>query len=111
VQIYSIGIAQPGDPDILTEAGQAILNELAAVSGGRAYFPQNNRNRKDLDVLTDRVAAELRHQYVIGFTPTNAAPGDKWNKVKIKVTPRNTELKSLRVYGREGYFSPSPHAP
>ncbi|HEY1403387.1 MAG TPA: hypothetical protein VGB05_04615, partial [Pyrinomonadaceae bacterium] len=62
-------------------------------------------------VVTDRIASELRHQYVIGFTPTNAAQGGKWNKVNIKVTPRSTELKSLLVRSREGYFSPSPPAP
>jgi Ca-activated chloride channel family protein len=54
------------------------------------------------------MAVGLRHQYVIGFAPTNAASGGKWNKVKIKVTPTNPSLKNLTARSREGYFSPTP---
>jgi len=111
VQIYGIGLAAPEDPESLRLSGQAILDELTAASGGRAYFPQSIRDTKELDLAIDQVASELRHQYVIGFTPANAAPGGKWNKVKIKVTPRRAELKELLVRSREGYFSPSPPAP
>ncbi|HEX8128414.1 MAG TPA: VWA domain-containing protein [Pyrinomonadaceae bacterium] len=106
VQIYGIGITDRSYPDSLNVAGQAILVELSAVSGGRAYFPEN-KDRKEMDEVVDRIAAHLRYQYVIGFKPTNAAAAGKWNKVKIKVTPRDTKLKSLLVLSREGYFSPS----
>lgn len=111
VQIYGIGLLEKSDPDELSVAGQAILDELATSSGGRAYFPENSKDRKELDEVIDRIVAQLRNQYVIGFTPTNAASPGKWNKVKIKVTPRGAERKSFLVLSRDGYFSPPQKTP
>lgn len=110
VQIFGLGITEDHYSGGLDIAGQAILDELATVSGGRAYFPENKKDRKELNEVVERIAVELRHQYMIGFTPANSARGGKWNKVKIKVTPLNESLKSLSVRSREGYFSP-PAAP
>ncbi|HEY9404558.1 MAG TPA: hypothetical protein VIQ24_18010, partial [Pyrinomonadaceae bacterium] len=65
-------------------------------------------NKKDLDEVVDRLAVELRHQYVIGFAPTNAAREGGWNKVKIKVARPGVSSKGVVVRSREGYFSPPP---
>jgi Ca-activated chloride channel family protein len=56
----------------------------------------------------DLLTLELRHQYVLGFAPANAAPPGKWNKVKIKVRTPDRSLKGLSAHSREGYFSPAP---
>jgi Ca-activated chloride channel family protein len=74
-------------------------------SGGWAYFPGN---KKELDEVIERLAAELRYQYIIGFTPMNAAQNGGWNKIKIKVTPTVISSKGLVARSREGYFSPTP---
>jgi Ca-activated chloride channel homolog len=105
VLIYAIGIT--GDsalntPDI---AGQVITDELTGLSGGRAYFIE--RDKEAVEVVK-RLTVELRHQYEIGFTPTNAARGGKWNKVKIKVTLPDPSLKNIVVRSRDGYFSTTP---
>jgi len=110
VQVYGIGLLEKYDPPSLSVAGQAVLDELTLSSGGRAYFPENSKDRKELDQVIERILMQLRHQYVIGFTPTNAAQPGKWNKVKIKVTPRGANRKSFVVIGRDGYFSP-PQTP
>ena len=107
MQVYAVGIVEPYDSYSFNQSGQAILDELTTVSGGRAYFPQNNKDRKELKEVIDRIVIELAHQYVVGFTPANAAPAGKWNKVKIKLTPPDESLKSLRLRAREGYFSPN----
>lgn len=104
VLIYAITMNDTGDPNSLYVVAQAIMDELTSISGGHAYFPENN---KELDVVTDRIAVELQHQYLIGFEPTNAAPAGKWNKVKIKLTPPDESVKKLYVRTREGYFSPT----
>jgi Ca-activated chloride channel family protein len=39
VLIYAIGITDRGNPSGLDVVGQSILDELASVSGGRAFFP------------------------------------------------------------------------
>ena len=105
-QIYGLGIIEPDDHSGLTPVGLAILEVLTADSGGTTYVTDD---KKELDKMVERIATELRHQYVIGFTPTNAAPSGKWNKVKIKVTPSSSgvSLKGSRVRSREGYFSPA----
>jgi Ca-activated chloride channel family protein len=99
--IYSISIEDRGFPDV---ESQTALDELTLASGGRAYFIDDI---KELDVVVERLALELRQQYVIGFNPANAARAGKWNKVKIKVTPQNKSLKDLFARSREGYFSPA----
>jgi Ca-activated chloride channel family protein len=106
VQLYGLSVTDPNHRfDYSSSSGQTILDELITESGGWVYFPGN---KKELDESVDRIAVELRHQYVIGFTPTNAARGGKWNKVKIKVTPSSVvSLKDLKVRSREGYFSPT----
>jgi Ca-activated chloride channel family protein len=110
VQVYGIGLQEKYESPGLNVAGQAILDELTLSSGGRSYFPEDSKDRKELDQVIERILMQLRHQYVIGFTPTNAAQPGKWNKVKIKVAPRGANRKSFVVIGRDGYFSP-PQTP
>jgi Ca-activated chloride channel family protein len=106
VQIYGLGLSERNGVEVgLSVTGQAILDELAGNSGGIAYFPDD---KKSLDEMVERIAVELRYQYVVGFAPTNAAPGGKWNKVKIKVTPAGASSKDWNARSREGYFSPPP---
>lgn len=104
VLIYGIGMNDTSFPSGLLAVGFTIIEELTSISGGRAYFPEK---KNELDEVTDRIVLELRHQYFIGFTPTNAAPAGKWNKVKIKLTPPDEAAKKLYVRTREGYFSPT----
>lgn len=102
ILIYTIIITTTGDifPDFIE---QATMDEFTGLSGGRAYWVNN---KKELDEVLEQMALELRQQYVIGFKPTNAAGAGKWNKFKIKLTPRDKKLKNLYVRSREGYFSP-----
>lgn len=96
-------IVNPGALDI---AGQALLDELATQSGGRAYFPEG---RKQVVAAAEWIAAELRHQYVVGFAPGEAAAGasePKWRRIKISVAPPWEEVKSVKVRSRDGYFFP-----
>lgn len=104
VLIYAISMTDTGDANSLDVVSQAIVDELTAISGGRAYFPEK---KKELDEVMDRLVLDLRHQYLIGFTPSNAAPAGKWNKVKIKLTPPDESIKKLFLRTREGYFSPT----
>ena len=103
VLVYSIIIIASPNGSGFFLMGEETMDELAMLSGGWAYYVHN---KNELNEALERLALELRQQYVIGFEPTNALPGGKWNKVKIKVTPRNPALKNLFVRSREGYFSP-----
>lgn len=102
VVLYGIGILGGGDAgSSLGMEGQGILDELASVSGGKAFFP---RSAAEMDDIFEQIALELRHQYSIGYKPTNFTNDGKWHKVKVKVTsPRG--LPRLFVRTKEGYFA------
>ncbi|MCA1618950.1 MAG: VWA domain-containing protein [Acidobacteria bacterium] len=101
VIIYAIGIVGVGDDSTLGYGGRAILEELAGVSGGKAFFPSTGAEMND---TFERIALELRTQYSIGYRPTAFANDGKWHKIKIKVQPPRG-FPRLFVRGREGYFA------
>ena len=102
VVLYAIGIL--GGSDVgssLGMEGQGILDELAGVSGGKAFYP---RSAAEMDDIFEQIALELRHQYSIGYRPPNFVNDGKWHKIKVKVTaPRG--LPRLFVRSKEGYFA------
>ncbi len=103
VQIYCIGIVELGGGagGTLDLQGQAILEEISQVTGGKAFFP---RSAAELEDATTRIALELRHQYSIGYTPTNVRRDGQWHKIKVQVKPPRG-LPSLKVQHKEGYYS------
>ena len=101
VIIYAIGIVGAGDDSTLGYTGRAILEELAGVSGGKAFFPSTGAEMND---TFERIALELRTQYSIGYRPSAFANDGKWHKIKIKVQPPRG-FPRLFVRGREGYFA------
>jgi Ca-activated chloride channel family protein len=103
VQIYCIGIVEMGGGagGTLDMQGQAILEEISQVTGGKAFFP---RSAAELEDATTRIALELRHQYSIAYNPTNVKRDGQWHKIKVNVKgPRG--LSNLRVQHREGYYA------
>jgi Ca-activated chloride channel family protein len=102
VVVYSIGILGGNDPgSALGMHGQALLDELSAVSGGKAFFPNT---AAEMDEIFERIALELRHQYSIGYRPENFVNDGRWHKLKVKVTPPRG-LPRLFVRSREGYYA------
>jgi Ca-activated chloride channel family protein len=101
VIIYAVGIVDGSDESALGYGGRAILEELAGVSGGKAFFPSTGAEMND---TFERIALELRTQYSIGFRPTNFVNNGKWHKLKIKVQPPRG-FPRLFVRGREGYYA------
>lgn len=102
VQIYCIGIVELSGAagGTLDMQGQAILEEIAQTTGGKAFFP---RSAAELEDATTRIALELRHQYSIGYTPTNARRDGQWHKIKVNVKgPKG--LTNLKVQHKEGYY-------
>ncbi|CAN5652660.1 hypothetical protein BH20ACI4_BH20ACI4_03050 [soil metagenome] len=102
VVIYSVGIMDGRDAGSMEGMqGQALLDELSSVTGGKSFYPQTN---VELDEIFERIALELRHQYSIGYTPKDFQPDGKWHKVKVKVKPPRG-LPRLTVRSREGYYA------
>ena len=102
VVTYSVGIMDNGDAGSqIGMQGQAFLDEISSVTGGKAFYPQTD---VEMDEIFERIALELRHQYSIGYIPKDFQPDGKWRKVKVKVKPPRG-LPRLTVRGREGYYA------
>jgi VWFA-related protein len=88
--IYPIGLGPRVD--------RALLERIAARSGGLAYFPE------DVSTLREnyaRVVEGLRRRYIVSYTSTNAARDGGWRALEIK--PRQPEVT---VWSRDGYSAP-----
>jgi len=96
VQIYGIG--EEGKLGY----GRAEIQNIVALTGGRAFFP-NNFN--ELDYYIDLIHAELRNQYVLGYAPTNRNHDGKWRKIRVRLDPPEG-LPKLIVHAKEGYYAP-----
>jgi Ca-activated chloride channel family protein len=102
VTLYGIGILSGSDAgSSMGMEGQSILDELASVSGGKAFFPRSNA---EMDDIFEQIALELRHQYSIGYKPVNFANDGRWHKIKVRVTPPRG-LPRLFVRAKEGYYA------
>ena len=106
VVTYSVGIMDRGDSaSSVGMQGQAFLDELSSVTGGKSFYPQTDI---EMDEIFERIALELRNQYSIGYIPKDFQPDGKWRKVKVKVNaPRG--LPRLTVRSHEGYYA-SPNS-
>lgn len=102
VTLYGVGILSGSDAgSSMGMEGQGILDELASVSGGKAFFPRSNA---EMDDIFEQIALELRHQYSIGYKPVNFTNDGRWHKIKVKVTPPRG-LPKLFVRSKEGYYA------
>lgn len=107
VVTYAVGIIDRGDAvSSLGIQGQAFLDELTSVTGGKAFYPNTN---VEMDEIFERIAIELRHQYSIGYTPHDFQPDGKWRKVKVRVKPPRG-MSRLTVRSRDGYYA-TPNTP
>jgi VWFA-related protein len=100
VTIYAVGFLEHQRSSNRSQQ-RLQLSQLAAESGGEAFFPFS---MKEIDAAYDKILAQIRAQYSIGFVSSNAARDGAWRKVEIKV--RRPDLRDLRVQTRKGYFAP-----
>ena len=76
------------------------LMEIAEATGGQAFLPSS---MKDVEAAYDKVVAQIRSQYSLGFVSTDTARDGRWRKVEIRLT--RGELKDARIQSRRGYFA------
>jgi Ca-activated chloride channel homolog len=82
-------------------AQRLLLQQIAEVTGGQAFFPTAV---KELDGVYDKVVAEIRAQYTVGYVSTNEKTDGAWRKIELRVVRKDG--KDLRVRSRKGYFAP-----
>jgi Ca-activated chloride channel family protein len=116
VTLYSltVGKGPTALDDPFAEAHWNVLRRLAAPTAGRFFL---TRSTSDVREAFDRIADELRHQYIVGYYPINTRRDGKWRRVKVRVTPLTSKDPSdpnkpakqveLKARAREGYYSPA----
>lgn len=106
VQIYAVGFVNE-----LSTAGDALrpgrraravalLNRLAAETGGRVFYPSTPQA---LPQIADEIARDLRSQYVVGYSPTNKARDGSFRTVRVAVAPGPSGRVAV---ARPGYTAP-----
>ncbi|MCU1233915.1 MAG: von Willebrand factor, type [Candidatus Solibacter sp.] len=97
VLIYGVGLLTEEEH---REAGRArkALNDLAEATGGKTFFP---KDVSEVDAIAHQVAHDIRSQYTIEYSPTNAAMDGTFRAIKIAV--RASGNPSVRT--RSGYYA------
>jgi Ca-activated chloride channel family protein len=94
--IYTIGIFDEDDP----ERNPAVLERLAHVSGGVAYFP---KSLNEVAPVCRQIAKDIRTRYTIGYIPNSEGKPDR----RIKVVASAPNHEKLIVRTRSNYlFTP-----
>jgi VWFA-related protein len=79
-------------------SGEGEMKKLTQETGGRVIEVGNKYEK--LKEGFDQIANELRSQYNIGYTPTNAALDGTFRKVEIHATNKDYKIQS-----RAGYYA------
>ena len=90
VMIYPIAIGNTRPP---------LFPQLAALSGGRSF---QTRDPAQLNAIAHQIAAELHHQYLLGYSPSKpAVPGaNEWRSITVRVNRPNVTVRA-----RDGYVA------
>ncbi len=75
---------------------RADLRRIARDTGGLAF----DSKKDELPAIFDRIEADLRSQYVLGYTPSAERGRRSYHKLKVKVT-----RPGVTVRARQGYYS------
>jgi VWFA-related protein len=101
VQIYAIGV-YGGARTAEEYAGPSLLRDLSEPTGGRHF----NASLRDLPDIAQKIGIELRNEYLIGYSPSNAERDGRFRKIRVKVIQPHG-LPKLKAYWRQGYFAPT----
>jgi Ca-activated chloride channel family protein len=74
------------------------LEKLSIETGGSSFAPARI---DDLAGVYERIAAELKSQYNIGYVSTNTKTDGSWRRLQVMCNQEGTEVRS-----RVGYYAP-----
>lgn len=90
VMVYGVALARPRPP---------LFVDLSAATGGRSF---EAANREALDRAVRSIARELRHQYLLGYTPSRPLTEGRgeWRAIRVDV-----DRPGVRARARQGYVN------
>ncbi|HEX7529925.1 MAG TPA: VWA domain-containing protein [Pyrinomonadaceae bacterium] len=99
--IYAIGIGDRYQFGI----NEGALKKITEGTGGRAYFPRNERELRDAFAQIER---DLREQYLIAYSSSNKTRDSSYRRVAIEIVNPELRKENLRLNYRPGYFAKTP---
>jgi Ca-activated chloride channel homolog len=94
VLVYAISTDDSG----LILRGDKVLDDIAAATGGRAFFPYK---MKDITHSFAAIEDELRSQYAVSYKPSEFDTDGRYHSIEITAVK-----KDLQVRARRGYYAP-----
>lgn len=89
VMVYPVALGKSRPP---------LFAELSTLTGGRSYHAPN---LEGLDRMLQTIAAQLRDQYLLGYSPSRptVSGSDEWRSIVVRV-----KKPGLSVRARDGYY-------
>jgi Ca-activated chloride channel homolog len=86
-------------PIVTGKTRPPLFAELATLTGGRSFQP---RTAAELNTVLRTIANELRHQYLLGYTPSRpiVAGQEEWRTITVRV-----KRTDVTVRARDGYMA------
>jgi Ca-activated chloride channel homolog len=101
--IYAVGIGDRYQFGI----NEGALKKITEGTGGRAYFPRNERDLRD---AFTQIEKDLRERYLIAYSPSNKTRDGSYRRVAVEIVNPELRKENLRLNYRPGYFAKSPGA-
>ena len=101
--IYAIGIGDRFQFGI----NEGALKKITEGTGGRAYFPRNERDLRD---SFDQIQRDLREQYLVAYSSSNKTRDGSYRRVAIEIVNADLRKENLRLNYRPGYFAKTPES-
>jgi Ca-activated chloride channel homolog len=89
--IYMIGQGRALEASDL----QQLMRQLAAVSGGRAFF---SGQEAKLDTIFQEILEDLRHQYLLTYVPPEQARNGEWRRLRVEVRGHDYAVRTRQGY-------------
>jgi Ca-activated chloride channel family protein len=99
--VYAIGIGDRYADGV----DEGSLKKITEATGGRAYFPRNERELRDAFAQIQR---DLREQYLIAYSSSNKGRDGAYRRVTLEVTNPDLQKQALKLTYRPGYFAKAP---
>lgn len=96
-EIYTIGLFDESDMD----RNPGVLKQLAHTTGGEFFQPETIA---DVVPICAHIAADIRNQYTIAYTPTNASADGAFRAIQVRARAQGQDRLIVRT--RTGYYAP-----
>ena len=96
--IYAIGIGDSYQGGV----DEGSLRKITEQTGGRAYFP---RNERELRSAFAQIQRDLREQYLVAYSPSNKARDGSYRRIQIEIVDPELRKQKLKLNYRPGYFA------